>query len=81
MNGVDSENQVQVYFGLLKCLRNMVEQNWQDLSTARNHRDMGLEIFDMLVQMAPTFRSQNPLLQNLLRKRKQIFFRTCVEQR
>ncbi|KAL8989972.1 MAG: hypothetical protein Q9169_008238 [Polycauliona sp. 2 TL-2023] len=57
---------LQVYLGLLRSL-----QNVEDQATAHGSHAMVLEIYDTLIQMAPAFRSRNPMLADLLRKRKE----------
>ncbi|KAL8721377.1 MAG: hypothetical protein Q9225_001924 [Loekoesia sp. 1 TL-2023] len=62
----------QMYLGLLKHLKD-IEENEKLLCTNEDYRARCLEIYDMLIRMAPAFRSKNPMLADLLQKRKEEF--------
>ncbi|KAL8664667.1 MAG: hypothetical protein Q9168_007858 [Polycauliona sp. 1 TL-2023] len=63
---------VQSYLGLLKRLQE-VEKSMKIQATAQGDHVTVLEVYDMLIRMAPAFRSKNPMLGELLRKRKEEF--------
>ena len=63
---------VQLYLGLLKMSKTMV-LNEELRAIVQGNRVSCLEIFDMLIQMAPAFGSRNPMLTDLLRKQKEDF--------
>ncbi|KAI4131528.1 MAG: hypothetical protein LQ338_001162 [Usnochroma carphineum] len=60
------------YLRLLQTLKD-IEEDEKSKATIPDHRIRCLEIYDMLVEMAPVFRSRNPKLADLLVKRKGVF--------
>ncbi|KAL8840890.1 MAG: hypothetical protein Q9170_001154 [Blastenia crenularia] len=62
----------QMFLGLLKDMK-LIEESEDFQVTTRDHRDGYLEIYDMLIRMAPAFRKKNPAIVELLETRRSEF--------
>ncbi|KAI4167219.1 MAG: hypothetical protein LQ343_007379 [Gyalolechia ehrenbergii] len=69
--------QVQTYLGLLRRLQG-IEESGRVQAIAHDDRTLCIEIYDLLIQMAPAFRSKSPMLSELLRKRKEELVKTST---
>lgn len=69
------ETQLQRYLGILRRLK-AIEEALKLQTSAQEDMDACIEIYDLLIQMAPAFRNRNPMLVVQLRKRKEGFMGT-----
>ncbi|KAL8938800.1 MAG: hypothetical protein Q9216_003700 [Gyalolechia sp. 2 TL-2023] len=66
--------QVQTYLGLLRRLKD-IEDNTDVQAVAQSHKEVCIDIYDMLIRMAPAFRSRNPMIAELLQGRRDKFMK------